>query len=210
MTDASSTSSATFQGPAPLLIVLSGPSGVGKDAVLSRMREQARPYHFTVTATTRARRPAERNGVDYVFVSREEFRRMIDEGDLLEWAEVYGNMYGVPRSQVVRALGEGKDVMIKADVQGAATIRRLAPDAVFIFLAPPSMEELASRLSLRMTESLEAFQLRLRTAQSEMDEASKFDYVVINHRDRINETVYEIETVVDRERRKASPGRMQL
>ena len=135
---------------------------------------------------------------------------MIDEGDLLEWAEVYGNMYGVPRSQVVRALGEGKDVMIKADVQGAATIRRLAPDAVFIFLAPPSMEELASRLSLRMTESLEAFQLRLRTAQSEMDEASKFDYVVINHRDRINETVYEIETVVDRERRKASPGRMQL
>lgn len=174
------------------------------------MREQGKPYHFTVTATTRPRRPAERNGVDYRFVSREEFRRMIDEGALMEWAEVYGNLYGVPRSQVVEALGQGKDVLIKADVQGASTIKKVATDAVLIFLAPPSMEELASRLSLRMTESSEAFRLRLRTAQSEMAEASKFDYVVINRRDQIDKTVSEIEDIVDRERSRASPRQTPL
>ena len=188
--------------PSPLLIVLSGPSGVGKDAVLSRMREQGRPFHYTVTVTTRQRREAETDGLDYIFVSTETFHRMVEEGGLLEWAEVYGNMYGVPRAQIAQALREGCDVIVKPDVQGAATIKRLAPDGVFIFLAPPDMEELAYRLRQRMTESSEAFETRLHTAEMEMREASKYDYVVINHRDRIDDAVAEIEGIVAREHRK--------
>jgi guanylate kinase len=194
----------------PLLIVLSGPSGVGKDAVLSNMRHQEKPFHFTVTATTRPRRPAEVNGVDYIFISERAFRRMIVDGELLEWAEVYGHLYGVPRAQVTGALSQGSDVIIKCDVQGAATIRKLAPDALFIFLAPPTIEELEYRLSLRMTESSEALDLRLRTAEAEMEEASRFDYVVTNHRDRLDDTVREIEAIVDREGRKAPRRKMPL
>ena len=198
------------QGRSPLLIVLSGPSGVGKDAVLSQMRRQGKPYHFTVTATTRRRRPAEVEGVDYIFVTGEKFTRMIDCGELMEWAEVHGHLYGVPRAQVVKPLSEGKDVIVKPDVQGAATIKLLAPDAVFIFLTPPSLEELAHRLSLRMTESPEALKLRLRAAEAEMAEAPKFDYVVTNHRDQLDDTVREIEEIVARERARATIRRLDL
>ena len=198
------------QGRSPLLIVLSGPSGVGKDAVLSQMRRRGKPYHFTVTATTRSRRPSEVEGVDYIFVTGEKFARMIDCGELMEWAEVHGHLYGVPRAQVVQHLSEGKDVIIKPDVQGAATIKRLTPDAVFIFLAPPSLEELAHRLSLRMTESPEALKLRLRTAEAEMAEAPKFDYVVTNHRDQLDATVREIEQIVARERARLPVRRLDL
>ena len=163
----------------PLLIVLSGPSGVGKDAVLARMRELMRgkdnPWHITVTATTRPQRPNEHDGADYIFVTEETFRHMIERGQLLEFAEVYGNLYGVPKDQVEKALETGRDVIIKADVQGAATIRKVAPEAVFVFLAPPNMENLASRLRQRMTESPEALSLRLKTAQNEMGKISNFD-----------------------------------
>ena len=197
-------------GGNPLLIVLSGPSGVGKDAVLSHMRRQGRPYHYTVTATTRRRRPAEVDGVDYNFVTDEEFAGMIERGELMEWAEVYGHRYGVPRAQVVQPLSEGKDVIIKADVQGAATIRRLAPDAIFIFLTAPSMDELAHRLSVRMTESPEALDLRLRTAEVEMAESPNFDYVVTNHRDQLDETVREIEEIVTRERARGRVRELNL
>jgi len=197
-----SASDTPSESPSPLLIVLSGPSGVGKDAVLSRMREQGRPFHFTVTVTTRQRREAETDGLDYIFVSTETFRQLVEEGGLLEWAEVYRNQYGVPRAQVAQALRDGRDVIVKPDVQGAATIKKLAPDGVFIFLAPPDMEELAYRLRQRMTESSQAFETRLQTAETEMREASKFDYVVVNHRNRIDEAVAEIESIVARERRK--------
>ena len=110
-----------------LIIVLSGPSGVGKDAVLTRMRALGKPYHYTVTATTRKQRPNERDGVDYNFVIPERFHQLIDGDELLEWAEVYGHLYGVPRTQVTDALGKGRDVIIKADVQGASTIKKLLP-----------------------------------------------------------------------------------
>ena len=195
--------------PSGLLTVLSGPSGVGKDAVVSRMREQGKPYHFTVTATTRPRRAVEQDGVDYIFVSTERFRRMIEDGELLEWAEVYGNLYGVPRAQVVDALDRGKDVVIKADVQGAATIKKLFAGGVFVFLAAPSFEELALRLKQRMSESPDGLELRLRTARAEMDEAHKFDHVVVNHRDRLDEAVSEIEAIVAEEKRRA-PRRRSL
>ena len=183
---------------------------MGKDAVLSRMREQGKPYHFTVTATTRQRRPTERDGVDYIFVTTEGFRQMIDDGQFLEWAEVYGNLYGVPRAQVEEALRGGRDVLIKIDVQGAATIRRAAPDGVFIFLRPPSMSELAYRLGLRMTESAQALETRLETAKAEMAEASKFDYVVTNRTDLLHDTVRQIEQIVEEERRKAPHRKLSL
>ena len=189
---------------APLLIILSGPSGVGKDALLSRMRERGASHHLTVTATTRPRRPGERDGVDYIFLTRERFEGMIERGELLEWAEVHGNLYGVPRAQVAGALDDGRDVIIKPDVQGAATIRSLVPDAVSIFLAPPSDDELRRRLEERLTETPEVLKRRLKTAKVEMGEASKFDHVVINHNGRLDQAVDDVDEIVARERRRRS------
>ena len=138
--------------PHPLMMVVSGPSGVGKDAVLLRLRERKYPVHFVVTATTRPRRPTETDGVDYIFLDRDAFERKLAEGGFLESAEVYGHRYGVPRDQVSDALASGMDVIIKIDVQGAQTIKRLDPDGVFVFLAPPSLEELERRLRARESE----------------------------------------------------------
>ncbi len=174
------------------------------------MRETGRPYHFTVTATTRPRRPGERDGVDYIFVTRQGFDDMLDRSELLEWAWVYGNLYGVPKAQVRDALARGRDVMIKADVQGAVTIRELAPEAVFIFLAPPDLDALTLRLSQRLTESPETLRTRLQTAEEEMTKASDFDHVVVNHNGRLDEAVREIEAVVERERARKPPRRVQL
>ncbi len=137
----------------PLFIVLSGPSGVGKDAVLTRMKELGYPLKYITTLTTRPRRPNERNNVDYHFISTERFQEMIENNELLEWANVYGNWYGVPKEEVKQALDEGEDVVVKVDIQGAATIKKILPQAVFIFLMPPSMEELLVRLRQRHTES---------------------------------------------------------
>ena len=196
-----STSRASSARSNPLLIVLSGPSGVGKDAVFGRLRDQGRLYHFTVTATTRPRRSSERDGVDYIFLTNQQFRQMIEDGGLLEWAEVYGNLYGVPKAQVAEAMEAGRDVIVKTDVQGAATIKRLAPEGVFIFLAPDDVEELSDRLAHRNTESSADLDLRLKTARSEMAEATKFDHVVINRRGRLDDTVREIEKVLEKEHR---------
>ena len=194
----------------PLLIILSGPSGVGKDAVLSRMRELGKPYHFTVTATTRPRRPYERDGLDYIFVTSEEFCRWVRDDELMEWAEVYGNLYGVPKAQVIDTLRSGRDVIVKPDVQGASTIRKLAPEAVFIFLAPPDLRELKRRLTERMTERPESLDARLRTAEAEMGQAGRFDHVVVNHQDRLDDAVEEIGAIVEMERRRDPPRKVFL
>ncbi|MBI4298766.1 MAG: guanylate kinase, partial [Chloroflexi bacterium] len=148
----------------PLLIVLSGPSGVGKDALLRRMKDLGKPFHYTVTLTTRPKRPNEQEGVDYIFVSSERFQHMVKQGELLEWAKVYGQYYGVPKAQVKGALKDGKDVIVKVDVQGAMNIRSVAPQGIFIFLMPPSMEELERRLTVRNTESGSPLELRLQAA----------------------------------------------
>ena len=198
------------QGSAPLLIVLSGPSGVGKDAVLSRMKEQGRGYHFTVTATTRRRRPAERDGVDYIFHSDQSFREMIERGELIEWAEVHGHLYGVPRAQVTDAMERGLDVILKIDVQGAATVRQIAGGAVSIFLSPPSIDELAQRLEGRMSETRRDLVIRLKAAEREMERAGEFDYVVVNATGRIDDTIREIESILERERRRSPPRRIAL
>ena len=186
---------------APLLIVLSGPSGVGKDLLLSHMRaSSATPRHYAVTATTRPKRSAEQDGVDYHFVSKARFEAMIADDELLEWAAVYGNYYGVPKAQIADALAQGKDVIVKIDVQGAATVRRIAPDALFIFLAPPSIAELKRRLTGRHTETEEALALRLATARRELAEAPKYDYVVAHHTHQTAAAAREIEAIIERER----------
>ena len=178
------------------LFVISGPSGVGKDSVIDGLKKLGRPYHFTVTATTRRIRPGETHGIDYIFLSRDDFRHMIENDDLLEWAEVYGNLYGVPKSQVNDALNRGQDVIMKIDVQGAATVKRLYPDAVLIFLEPPSMTSLEERLRNRNTESDTEFQTKLTTAFQEMNEASWFDHRLINRDGHLEDAVASIDRII--------------
>jgi len=150
--------------PTPLVVVISGPSGAGKDAVIKRMKQMGVPFHFVVTATTRPPRPGEVHGRDYLFVSLEAFAEMIEKGELLEYAVVYGDYKGIPKQQVRDALASGKDVILRVDVQGAATIRRIMPDAVFIFLTAESEEELVRRLVARKSEPPEKLKIRIATA----------------------------------------------
>ena len=179
-----------------ILIVLSGPSGVGKDAVLNHMKNNHMDYHFTVTVTTREKRPNEIEGIDYIFIEKPKFESLRENDDLLESAEVYGNFYGIPKSQVLDALSSGKDVIMKLDVQGAKTIKSLAPNALFIFLAAPTIESLRTRLEKRMTESPEALETRLNTAKMENTESEWFDHIIINEDDQIDKTVKELEEII--------------
>ena len=194
----------------PLLIVLSGPSGVGKDAVLTRLRESGYPLGYITTLTTRTQRPNEKGGVDYHFVSEAKFREMLDGNAMLESANVYGNWYGVPRAAVKEALDRGEDVIIKIDVQGAATIRRIAPRAVFIFLTAPSIEELSNRLGQRLTESPDQLAVRLRTAEEEMKQLYLFDYVVVNREGEIDAAVSRIEAIITAEKCRINPRQIEL
>ncbi len=194
----------------PLLIVISGPSGVGKDTVIQRMKERQLPIHFVVTATTRPPRPDERHGVDYFFISREEFARMIEEDELLEYAIVYGDYKGIPKQQVREALASGKDVIMRIDVQGAATIRRLVPDAVLIFLTTASEEELVERLKRRKTESAEDLSLRIATARQELKRMAEFDYVVVNREHALEETVDTIIAIIEAEHHHIPPRKVNL
>jgi guanylate kinase len=193
-----------------LLIVLSGLSGAGKDVVLTRLRKSGYPLEFIVTVTTRARRLSERNGVHYRFVSKNEFQEMIDHNELLEWANVYGNFYGVPKEPAKQALKSGKDVIVKVDVQGAATIKRILPQAIFIFLAPPSMEELVLRLKRRRTESPSDLELRLKTAEEELEKLPIFDYLVFNRQDEIDRAVADIEAIIAAEKCRVTPRELAL
>ncbi|MEE8465976.1 MAG: guanylate kinase [Dehalococcoidia bacterium] len=186
----------------PLLVVLSGPSGVGKDAALIELRKLDRPWHFVVTATTRPIRNGETDGVDYVFLDEPTFLRMKDENEFVECAQVYGRWYGVPRSQVTSGLEAGKDVILKIDVQGAATVRQMAPDALFIFMAPGSFEELQERWSQRMTESTPEMELRLKTAAEELKQAGLFDQQVVNRKDQLEQAVADIDATISAEKRR--------
>jgi len=186
----------------PLLVVLSGPSGVGKDAALAELRKLDRPWYFVVTATTRHIRPGEKDGTDYIFLDEATFIRMKDNNEFVEYAQVYGNWYGVPKSQVTSGLEAGKDVILKIDVQGAATVRGMAPDALFIFMVPSSFEELQERLSQRMTESTPEMELRLNTAADEMKQAGQFDYQVVNRTDNLDRAVADIDGIITAERSK--------
>lgn len=188
-----------------LLIVLSGPSGAGKDTVLNRMKELGLPFHYVVTATTRPRRAGENNGVDYYFCSEAEFQEMMQQGELLEWAQVYGHWYGVPKQQVKHALEKREDVIVKVDVQGAATIKNLLSRAVLIFLAPPSIKEYEERLRQRKTESETELKLRVEKVTEELRSLPLFDYVVVNRQGELDSTVSQIEAIVTAEKCRVNP-----
>ena len=194
----------------PLLIVLSGPSGVGKDTVLTRLKESAYSFEHIVTVTTRPKRTKERNNVDYHFISMEKFQDMISRKELLEWANVYGNWYGVPKEPVKQALDRGQDVIVKADVQGAATIKKTVPEAILIFLIPPSMKELDIRLKQRYTESSFDLALRTKIAEEEIKQLPLFDYVVVNKQDEIGLAVSDIKAIIKAEKCRVNSRRIAL
>jgi guanylate kinase len=196
--------------PQPLLVVISGPSGVGKDSVLMRMRELAFPFHFVVTATSRPIRPGEVDSYDYHFVSVDRFEQMIRDEELLEWARVYGQYKGIPKFEVRQAMASGRDVVLRIDVTGAATVRRIAPEAVFIFLAPGNQDELRRRLTVRRTESQDEIERRLAVAASELEQVHNFDYVVINREDRLDEAVGQIRAIITAEKQRVFPRRVSL
>ncbi|MEK7354786.1 MAG: guanylate kinase [Chloroflexota bacterium] len=184
----------------PMLFILSGPSGVGKDAVLARLKASDYPMKYVTTLTTRPRRVNEKNDVDYHFISAERFQEMIKNNELLEWAEVYGNRYGVPKEPVKRAFGQGHNVMLKVDIQGVANIKKIVPRAISIFLMPSSVEELERRLKHRHTESAFDMSRRLKIAESEMKELPGFDYVIINREGEIDRAVADIKAIITAEK----------
>jgi guanylate kinase len=194
----------------PLFIVLSGPSGIGKDAILARMKESDYPLEYITTVTTRPRRAKERDNVDYHFISTESFQGMISGNELLEWANVYGNWYGVPKGAVKQALDKGRDTIVKVDIQGAATIKKILPQAVFIFLMPASMEELALRLKQRHTESPSDLTLRIKTAEEEIKQLPLLDYIVVNKQDEIDLAVSEIKAIITAEKCRVAPKEITL
>ena len=194
----------------PLLIVISGPSGVGKDSVVQRMKERGFPFHFVVTATDRAPRPNEIHGQDYYFYTTAEFEQMIERDELLEHAWVYGQHKGIPKAHVREALASGQDVVMRVDVQGAETVKKLHPAAITIFLICESEEELVARLRERRTESEEALQKRLDTAREEMDCIPSFDYVVVNHHNALDGAVDDVMAVVRAEHCRSVPRRIDL
>ena len=196
--------------PKPLLIVISGPSGVGKDTVLQRMKERGLPFHFVVTATTRPKRPSEVHGRDYIFVSKEEFAGMIEADELIEYAIVYGDYKGIPKHQVREALASGKDVVLRIDVQGAETIRKLAPEALLIFLTTETEEELVRRLETRKTETYEELKLRIATARKELQRIAAFDYVILNNDFHLDSTVDSIRAIIDAEHHRVNPRQVTL
>ncbi|GAB4427613.1 MAG: guanylate kinase [Anaerolineales bacterium] len=166
---------------------------------MQRMKERGMPFHFVITANTRPRRENETHGVDYFFVSKEEFARMIEENELIEYAIVYGDYKGIPKQQVRQALASGQDVVMRLDVQGAETVRKLAPEAVLIFLTTSSEEELEGRLRARKTETAEELAIRIATARKELKRVEAFDYVVINEEGKLDEAVDVVASIIQAE-----------
>ena len=191
-------------------MVLSGPSGVGKDAALAELRKLERPWHFVVTVTTRKIRSGEVDGKDYIFLDERTFLDMKERNEFVEFAQVYGNWYGVPKNQITLGLATGKDVILKIDVQGAATVRKIAPNALLIFMIPGSFEELSERLSQRMTESIPEIQLRLDTAKEEMNQANSFDRQVVNRNDNLRQVVADIDATIADEKQKVGRASVQI
>jgi len=194
----------------PLLIVISGPSGVGKDTVIAEMKKRRSNIHHTVTCTTRPIRAGEADGVDYKFLSTEQFNQMAKEGGFLEWAEVYGNLYGTPKAQIRQALKEGRDVIAKIDVQGALNMKKIVPDALYIWIGAPSMKKLDERLRKRKTDTAKDIELRIETAHREMESVNVFDYVVVNEDGHSGEAANQILNIIAMEKNKAIPRHISL
>ena len=181
-----------------LLIVLSGPSGVGKGTVRAAVFANNQfQYVYSVSATTRAQRPGEVDGKDYYFVSREEFETMIRNEDLLEYAEYVGNYYGTPIQKIEENLAAGRDVFLEIEVQGAMRVKERMPEGIFIFLAPPNLEELESRITGRGTDAAHVIQERMATAKEEIELMQHYDYVVVN--DQVQHAVDKINAIIQSE-----------
>jgi guanylate kinase len=184
--------------PGAMLVIISGPSGVGKDTIIDalRLRSHDPEYRYVVTCTTRGRRPGEVDGVDYNFLSAEEFAALRAAGGFLEANEVHGNWYGTPRSQVNEGLTSGRDVILKIDVQGAQVVKGKVPGALLIFLVPPSMEDLFQRLRSRATETADELEVRQRNAAIELARQEDYDYVVTNETGQVERVAERIDEII--------------
>lgn len=180
-----------------LLILISGPSGTGKGTVCDLLRQKHPEISYSISATTRQPRPGEQDGVNYYFYTKENFQEMIDQGQLLEWAEVYGNFYGTPKQKVLDRLEAGEDILLEIDTQGALNVMKVMPEGLFIFLLPPSLEELAARLKGRGTETEESLHRRLGAAVDEIKLATKYRYVVVN--DKVEDAQETIAKIIEAE-----------
>jgi guanylate kinase len=196
--------------PSPLLIVISGPSGVGKDSVIRCMRQRGLPFLFVITATTRPPRPGEVHGRDYFFKSKDEFAEMIEKDELIEYAIVYEDYKGVPTEQVRTALASGKDVVMRVDVQGAESVKALAPEVLLIFLTTETEDELVKRMKARAGAEKEDLNLRIAMARQELKQISRFDYVIVNRECRLDETVDAIEAIIEAEHHKVHHRKVSL
>ena len=194
----------------PLLVVISGPSGVGKAAILEQLRIHRPDFSYAVTATTRPMRANEKDGYDYIFLSKNQFFDLLAKDEFLEHAEVYGNHYGVPKKQIREALNNATNAFVKIDVQGARTIKSLARNALLIFIAPPSLMELERRLRERKADSAAQMDIRIATAKHEMDQSSWFDSVVINDTDKLEDTVEQILEIVASEQNRPESQSIRL
>ncbi len=194
--------------PGAALVIVSGPSGVGKDSVIEALRAEPRvpDFHYVVTSTTRPRRPYEVDGVHYRFLGRREFAALRAAGEFLEANQVHGNWYGTPRGTVREALVQGNDVILKIDVQGAAVVKQRVPDALLIFLVPPSLEDLFQRLQSRATETADELDIRQRNAALELARQEDYDHVVVNETGQIERTAARIQEIVAAEKA-ANPDR---
>jgi guanylate kinase len=191
-------------------VIISGPSGVGKDTIIEAMqrRTPAYPRHYVITVTTRSRRPAEIDGVSYHFISIDDYQRLEEAEGLLEASEVHGNWYGTPRDQVQSALSSGRDAILKIDVQGAHKVRQKVPDALLIYVVPPSFEVLRERLVGRSTETTEELDIRLRNARHELAQQHDYDHVVVNETDQIDATAEQIDAVITTEHERFASRRI--
>lgn len=183
-----------------LLIVVSGPSGAGKGTVLKKVLERNENMEVSVSCTTRSPRPGEKEGVNYFFKTHEEFAEMLKNGEFLEYARVFDNYYGTPKGKIEELLDAGKDVVLEIDVQGTVKVKNSVNDAVYIFITPPSIAELKSRLMNRGTETEEQLALRLATSTNELRFACEYDYLVVN--DTVEQAVQDIENIIKAERLK--------
>src|SRR5258708_19218935 len=199
-----------FKTPEPLLIVISGPSGAGKDTVVRRMQERGLPFHFVVTATTRPKRSNETHGKDYWFVTKEEFAHMIERNELIEYAIVSDDYKGIPRAQVQEALKTGKDVVMRLDVQGAESVRKLVKDALLIFITTDTEDELVRRLQERNTETSDSLAIRIATARKELKRLEAFDYVILNHDLQYDDAVDTIRAIIEAEHHRVQHRKVNL
>lgn len=191
-----------------LLILISGPSGTGKGTVCDLLRQKHPEISYSISATTRQPRPGEQDGVNYYFYTKEKFREMIDQGQLLEWAEVYGNFYGTPKQKVLDRLEAGEDILLEIDTQGALNVMKVMPEGLFIFLLPPSLEELAARLKGRGTETEESLHRRLGAAVDEIKLATKYRYVVVN--DKVEDAQETIANIIEAEHHRSDLNEILL